>query len=231
MRESTASAVAAAVRRRGRRRFHRSADFTGPRSAVERALERLCADGELVRVRNGLYWRGVDTPLGMSPPNPREVLAELAHGHAVGPAGLSAANRFGLTTQVPRTPEYAVCSWTGRPIDRLRIVNRAGARARARDSARLNETEVALLEVLGSFEDTVEVGPSDALARLTEVLTGAEVRPDRLARVSPSEPARVRARLRYLLERAGFSDLASTVPAGSKPAKDRDALRVLGLAA
>lgn len=90
---------------------------------------------------------------------------------------------------------------------------------------------MALLEVLGSFEDTVEVGPSDALARLTEVLTGAEVRPDRLARVSPSEPARVRARLRYLLERAGFSDLASTVPAGSKPAKDRDALRVLGLAA
>jgi hypothetical protein len=231
MRESTASAVADAVRRRGRRRFYRAANFDGPRSAVERALERLCVDGELVRVRNGLYWRGVDTPLGMSPTNPREVLSELAHGHAAGPAGLSAANRFGLTTQVPRTPEYAVCSWNGRPIERLRTVNRTGARAHGRDTARLNETEVAFLEVLDSFEDTVEVGPADAVARLTEALHGREVRPDRLARVAPSEPARVRARLRYLFERAGLADLAAAVPGGTKPARDRDALRVLGLAA
>lgn len=74
---STASTVVETIRRRPRRRFYRATDFEGSATAVERTLGRLCEAGQLVRVRNGLYWRGPETPLGMAPPNPREVLAEV----------------------------------------------------------------------------------------------------------------------------------------------------------
>lgn len=228
---TTAGSVAARIRRGSRRRFYRVSDFDGPRTAVERALERLEDAGELVRVRNGLYFRGVETPLGMAPPNPREVLGELAKGHAIGPAGLSAANRLGLTSQVPRVPSYAVSGWEGRPLERVRTVRRGGMRGKARDAARLNETEIAILEVLDSWEDVVELDASSALERLVAVLRDAEVRPRKLVEAARSEPARVRVRLRYLLERAAVRTDEASLPPASKASIGREALEPLMAAA
>jgi len=210
---TTAGKIARRIRR-ARNRFFRRDDFDGPRAAIEKALSRLVAEGELIRVRNGLYWRGADTPLGMAPPNPREVVRALAGKGASGPAGLSASNLLGLSTQIPRLPVYAV-SGAVPNVDRIRIVRRNGRRGEARRAARLTEGEVAVLEVLDNWENVVEVPAAEAVARLSARLRNDSDSTDRLMRVAEYEPARSRVRMRLLLEIAGRSDLADRIPDAS----------------
>lgn len=212
--------------RRARNRFFRRDDFEGSRAAIEKALSRLVADGELLRVRNGLYWRGVSTALGMAPPNPREVVRALADKAPIGPAGLSAANFLGLSTQVPRLPVYAA-SGAVPDVERIRIVRRDGRRGEARRAARLTEREVAFLEVLDAWEDVVEVPASDAVVKLSQRLRDDPEGTDRLVRSAEHEPARGRVRLRSLLTTAGLPDLANRIPAASTAYVEERALAPL----
>ena len=226
---STAGEIRREIRR-SPNRFFRTAEFDGTRAAIEKALGRLVEDGELLRIRKGLYWRGARTPFGMAPPNPRTVVAEYADGYPVGPAGISAANLLGLSTQVPRIPEYAVPT-TVPPIDRIRLVRRNARRSNGRRAARLKESEVAVLEVLDSWEVVVEIAASEALERLGATLRDGTVRPEQLAKAAATEPARVRERLRLVLEFAGEASLANGVrPASTQRVTDR-ALRPLGVVA
>lgn len=146
---SQASQVAGAVLR-ARRRFFRIDDFEGSRAAVDRELCRLVAAGELRRIRNGLYWRGPKTMLGIAPPALDELLEELLGGCTYGPAGLSAANAFGLTSQVPGRDEIAVTGRPPRDLPTVRFVQRSGRRGR--QSARLRPEEVGFLEILNDLE-------------------------------------------------------------------------------
>lgn len=219
---SVATEVASIVRR-ARRRFFRRGDFVGSRYSVEKALSRLVDRGEVLRIRNGLYWKGADTPFGMSPPNPREVVAAYAAPYPSGPAGISAANLLGLTTQIPRVPEYAAPS-TVPDIERISVVRHNPKRANARRSARLNESEVALLEVLGAWERSVELRPDEAFDRLVAALRGGGLDANRLARAAACEPARVRVRLRSLLDAAGRADLSALVPPASTKSVEARAL-------
>lgn len=193
---SQASQVAGAVLR-ARRRFFRIGDFEGSRAAVDRELCRLVAAGELRRIRNGLYWRGPKTMLGIAPPALDELLEELVGGCAYGPAGLSAANAFGLTSQVPGRDEIAVTGRPPRDLPTVRFVQRSGRRGR--QSARLRPEEVGFLEILHDFEDVVE-DPSSALRRLSFLLEEGTVRRDALLAASQTEPPRVRRAVRHLAE-------------------------------
>lgn len=219
---SVATEVANTVRR-ARRRFFRRDDFVGSRYSVEKALSRLVERGELLRIRNGLYWKGADTPFGMSPPNPREVVAAYSSPYPSGPAGISAANLLGLTTQIPRVPEYAAPS-TVPDIERISLVRHSPKRAKSRRSARLNESEVALLEVLGAWERAVELPPDEAFDRLAASLRGGGLDANRLAKAAVCEPARVRVRLRSLLDAAGRADLSALVPSASAKSVETRAL-------
>jgi hypothetical protein len=78
------------------------------KSTRQHLLAELTRRGELLHVRRGLYWRGRKTPLGMSPPSPEALAERLVGKHGVGPAGLSAAHRLRLSTQVPRTAHKAL---------------------------------------------------------------------------------------------------------------------------
>ncbi|MHB1089858.1 MAG: DUF6088 family protein, partial [Ilumatobacteraceae bacterium] len=138
-------------------------DFVGSRSTVARALSRLADGGELVRVKRGLYWRGAKTPLGMAPPSSAAILrAVYGKTAGVGPTRLDAARKLGLTTQVARTPAFAV-PFVVEGLS-LKFVNRARRTGRARHH--LTDVEVALFEVLYSWEDTVELSSTDAVKRL-----------------------------------------------------------------
>lgn len=225
---TTAGTVARRIRR-GRHRFYRGTDFDGSRSAVEKALGRLVNKGELVRVRNGLYWRGAITPFGMSPPNPREVVAAYADGLPIGPAGLSAANYLGLTTQVPRIPEYAAPSVVP-DIDRIRIHRRMGRRAEGRKSARLGEPEVAFLEVLDAWDRVVELPPEQAIDQLLHVLDGGLIDIGKIVRASSREPARSRVRLQMLLEQSGKREEARKIRSASTRSIHASALEPLATA-
>jgi hypothetical protein len=75
----------------------------GSRAAVDQALARLGASGELMRIDRGVYVRPVKTRFGTRAPAPEKVVASIASTRAetVVSHGAAAANALGLTTQVP----------------------------------------------------------------------------------------------------------------------------------
>ncbi|TVR32301.1 MAG: hypothetical protein EA388_12205 [Nitriliruptor sp.] len=180
---------------RARRRFFRVDDFDGSRAAVDRELCRLVAAGELRRVRNGLYWRGPRTMLGIAPPTLDELLEELVGEYVYGPAGASAANAFGLTSQVPARNEVAVTGRPPRDLPTVRFVQRAGRRGR--QAARLRPAEVGFLEILNDFDEVVE-DASSALQHLSRLLDGDTIRRDALLEAARTEPPRVRRAVQHL---------------------------------
>jgi hypothetical protein len=190
--------------------FWRPEDLRTSASTKQHLLADLVDEGELRRVRRGLYWRGTKSPLGMAPPPTNALVNELAPGPGVGPAGLYAANLLRLSTQVPRRAEIAVPTRAPESLGSIRFVARPSRGARA--AAGLSHTEVALLEVLGSWEKAIELPPAEAWERLRELVTSGQVRADRIARAGQTEPGGVRARLRELLRRSGRSDLVARIP-------------------
>lgn len=207
----TSTNVAAEIRehvRGSRECFWHPGDFPGSRGAVDQALSRLAQDGELRPVRRGLYWRGKRTPLGMAPPPEDRLIREIAGSRGVGPAGLSAANALGLTTQVPRRSTIAVISPPPRDLPALHFVGRASARRRTT----LKPAEIALLEVLRDWEDVVEVKPEEAIGRIADLMASGSLRADKLASAAKTEPASVRAGLCGLLNKIGKPETASAIP-------------------
>ncbi len=191
-------------------RFWHAARLPGAPSTVQHLLADLVRQGELLRIRRGLYWRGRKTPLGMAPPSPADLTAELAGARGVGPAGLSASNRLRLSTQVPKKTQVAVPRRAPTDSGAVTFVSRAARTGRF--TAGLNEAEVALLETLDGWSSVIEVPLPDAWSQLQSVLHGSAIRPDRLARAARTEPGPVRARLSALLIDAGFPELAQSVP-------------------
>lgn len=209
----------------GRRNaFVEPSEFLGSRAAILKAFSRLEGQGELQRVRRGLYWRGTETPLGMAPPPPTDVVHRVFGRTGVGPARISAALLLGLTTQVPRTPTFAV-PYLVEGIERAHLLERT--RRTGRQAAKLDEAEVALLEVLDSWEDVVELEPDAAIRRLAS-LVGTVLRPEPLAKSARTEPARVRERLRAVLTASGHGELADRIPSAARRETREAALLPLG---
>jgi hypothetical protein len=196
---------------RSRDRFWRPEDLATSGSTTLHLLADLADAGELRRIRRGLYWRGTKSPLGMGLPRTEDLVRELAPGPGVGPTGLYAANMLRLSTQVPRRAEIAVPHRAPREERSIRFAARPARTGRLR--AGLNPSEVAFLEVLASWESVIELSPAQAWERLLELLASSELRAERLARASRTEPASTRARLRELLRAHGRADLAEQVPA------------------
>lgn len=80
----------------------------GSRNSVDQALSRLVRRGQLLRAGRGLYVRPVETRFGRRPPGVEAVLGALQAetGETITPSGAAAANRLGLTTQVPVRSVY-----------------------------------------------------------------------------------------------------------------------------
>ncbi|MCK2242440.1 MULTISPECIES: hypothetical protein [unclassified Crossiella] len=191
-------------------RFWSAADLPLASSTRQHLLAELAHRGELSHVRRGLYWRGRKTPLGMSPPSPEALVEELVGKLGVGPAGLSAAHRLRLSTQVPRKTHIAVPHRPPTSSGPITFVSRAARSRRA--TAALTAIEVALLEVLDDWSRVIEVPLPDAWRRLLKAVKDGEVSAARLAEASGTEPAPARVRLSALLTQAGFADHARTVP-------------------
>ncbi|MEA2010162.1 MAG: hypothetical protein U9N78_05610 [Actinomycetota bacterium] len=194
-----------------RDRFWKPEDFSGAPLPVAKALSRLAKAGELRRIRRGLYWRGVVTPLGMAPPSAMKLTKELVGTRGVGPAEGSAALALGLSTHVPRRVTVAV---PGRvpesPIETVHFVSRSASTKRLDE--RLRPAEVALLEVLRDWDRYVENPAPEAFDRVGRLIEDGAIRIARVVAASETEPARSRSRLRNLLRALGFNDPAESVP-------------------
>lgn len=207
------STVAGEIRRktlRSRDRFWRPTDFPFPPGAVDAALSRLSREGELVRVRRGLYWRGTTTLLGMAPPRPEVVAKELLGKPGFGPAGMSAASALGLSTQRPARTVVAVPARPPTDTALVRFVDRSGRGGRS--SARLEPLEVALLEVLEDPARFIETPPDVTAARLKQLFGAGRLDPARLVRAARYEPARIRERLREVLTSTDLAGWVDEVP-------------------
>lgn len=159
MRTHSAITPRAVLRELPERTFVRISDLPGSNAARRNALSHAAADGDLIRVRNGLYYKGAKSRFGMTRPSNRDVAREVLGIEGVGPAGFSAARHLGLTTQVPA--EMHLSFWGPIPdgIEGVRIHKRNNARRRS-----LNESEIALLEVLRDPQTLVESGWDALLA-------------------------------------------------------------------
>lgn len=196
---------------RSRDRFWRPEDLEGSASTKQHLLASLVEEGELRRIRRGLYWRGGKSPIGMGYPRTEVLVHELAPGPGVGPSGLSASNLLRLSTQVPRKAHIAVPYRAPEYSSDIAFHARPSRRARA--SAALTPLEVALLEALEQWKKTVELPPAEAWARFQTLIRGEQIRPEKLAQAARTEPGSVRARLRELLSSTGRDDLAQRIPA------------------
>ena len=108
---STAKAVRAAVRKLPRGTPFTGARFLkhGTRGAVDRTLSRLAAEGEILRLAQGVFVRPRRNRfVGAVMPGLHEVVEAIArdNGETLQIHGAEAARRFRLTTQVPIAPVF-----------------------------------------------------------------------------------------------------------------------------
>jgi len=193
---SVTKTVEARVKRRPGRLFTFE-DFDDlPATAVAPALSRLAKRGEIKRARKGVYYAPRRTVLGDVPPDPVVLGDAISRGRSH-PAGLSAANLLGLTTQVPARVELAVED--KRPMSPRGVEFKPRMRTNRRD---LGAREVALLEVLRDIHHLSDIPPDATKSRLLDVLNHDEAR-SRILRAAAHEPPRVRAMVGALAERAG----------------------------
>lgn len=184
---------------RGGARFWKHSDFDDlPPAAVATALSRMARQGELQRVGKGVYYRSRPTSLGMSVPGASGVVAETLTA-PLHPAGLSAANVLGLTTQNPRRPEYATPA-PGPPTALKGAVVHTG---RPSQRAGLSAEDGAILEILRERARSSDLSPAETVQRLQQRLA-EEDRFRRLVGVAMAEPPRVRAMLGALGQELGM---------------------------
>jgi hypothetical protein len=188
---------------RGGERFWRHKDFDDlPPTAVAMALSRLAREGVLRRARKGVYFRPRQTPFGPSVPAASASASQTLRA-PLHPAGLTAANVLGLTTQNPARLEYATPAHD--PPSAL-----AGADVHTRRPAsrkRLPEEDGALLELLRDRGRSSDLPPERTYQRVYELLTDPN-RFARLARAAADEPPRVRAMLGALGTEVGADSTA-----------------------
>jgi len=184
--------------RNGGERFWGHADFPAlPAGAVSQALSRLSHAGELQRVHKGVYYRGRPTVVGPSRPE-RLTSAARASRARLQPAGLTAANLLGFTSQNSARGEFAVSA----PASPSSL---AGARVfagRPHGRESLTDSEIALLEFLRDRGATSDLSGPATCARLLELLADRQSFA-RLAGAALDEPPRVRAMLGAAGEQLG----------------------------
>ncbi|MEQ1954899.1 DUF6088 family protein [Mesorhizobium yinganensis] len=80
----------------------------GNRAAVDQALLRLCRAGQLLRAGRGVYLLSVTIRFGARAPSVELAVEAIAaqRGEVIVSSGAAAANRLGLTTQVPARSVY-----------------------------------------------------------------------------------------------------------------------------
>ncbi|MGA8104790.1 MAG: DUF6088 family protein [Candidatus Acidiferrales bacterium] len=196
--------VMAIVRRRlenGGERLWRLDDFRDlPIMAVAQALSRLTHQGKIERLSKGVYYSARDTAFGKSRPNPAEIRKLADKSRAVFPSGIAAANLLGLTTQSARRSEVATSSPS---LPRKLVGSDTVIHTRRPEAwAGLSDTDAALLDFLRRAGRTSGLSPEETIRR-TMTLLSEKGRFERLLRVAPTEPPRVRAIIGAIGEQLG----------------------------
>jgi hypothetical protein len=196
--------IASSVRHRierGGERLWRLADFSDLSfTAVAQALSRLTRQGTLERLSKGVYYRGRETTLGKSRPNPSAIQKLAAETKTVFPAGIAAANLLGFTTQNTKHSEIATIAPS---LPRKLVGDEAVIHTRRPEAwLSLSQTDAALLDFLRQRGASSELSQRETI-RKTLALASEDGRFERLLRVAGHEPPRVRAMLGAIGQQLG----------------------------
>ena len=180
------------IERGGERLWHHRDFGDLPSTAIAQALSRLARQGELERLSKGIYYRPRQTTFGKSSPNPAALRKLAEQKHKLFPAGLTAANLLGFTSQNPKRREIAT---TARSLPRKLLGEDTKAYTR-RPAAwnELTDEEAALLDFLRNRGEASELSAGDTTELLLELLS-KRGRFEQLLKAATSEPPRVRAML------------------------------------
>jgi hypothetical protein len=148
----------------------RAGTDSAKRSAVSKAVKR----GELARLHSGIYFKGVRGRFGMSLPRPEEIARVILGREGTGFAGYSAARFLGLTTQVPTSVHVATTSHVQETKVKGVTIHSRNNRARRE----LNETEIAILEVLRDPGNFAERGWASVVDTVRQRISSGELRPE-----------------------------------------------------
>ena len=203
MRGSIAEQVADHIAALPERSFVAVRDIDGSRTAVDAAFSRLAADGDVLRIRKGLYWKGAPTALGVSPPRVDEVALALG-GPGSGPAGVAAAQWLGLTSQAPSTYLTAVPARAPAPFPGISFAQRPVERL----LHSLMPAEVAVLEVLRVGPAVVESDWENLPELIAGLAASGAVRLPILNQAIATEPHR-KARSRWAEFRHTLPELSA----------------------
>jgi hypothetical protein len=196
--------IAKTVRNRiesGGERVWRLADFERmPIMAVAQTLSRLARQGLIQRLAKGLYYRPRQTAFGLSQPNMAELRSLSVGQRGIFPAGIGAANLLGFTTQNPAQIEVAT---NGVSLPRFIFGKEAIVHTRRPESwLALSETDAALLDFLRNRGTSTELPAEETLEKLLGYFREPE-RMERLLKIAPMEPPRVRAMLGAIAQQLG----------------------------
>ena len=148
-------------------------DF-GTRGSVDMALSRLAQIGEIRRIGRGLYdYPRVHDKLGALTPDADSIAQALSmqSGDRLAPSAAAAANRLGLSTQVPARTGYATSGRTRVRKAAGRSVTLKHSRAPVLDKA--SQTANGVIQVLAQLgRDKVD---DDAIAQLAARLDGKDM--------------------------------------------------------
>jgi hypothetical protein len=183
----------------GGERLWRFDDFSGiPIAALAQSLSRLAKQGKIQRLSKGVYFRARETTFGKSTPNPSNLRNLAARG--VFPSGISAANMLGFTTQNARRNEVATSAMSlpRKLVGKDTIIHTHRPEA----WSSLAPPDAALLDLIRRRASASELS-LDETARRTVNLFKEAGRFERLLKVMPSEPPRVRAIIGAIAQELG----------------------------
>lgn len=81
--------------------------------AYYKALERMCAKGELDKIAKGIYYKPKKTKYGVIPPSDQDIVDTFINNNQGTVVGYSIYNELGLTTQVPKKIEVLTSRLAG----------------------------------------------------------------------------------------------------------------------
>ena len=153
--------------------YWRQQDFsTLPAPAVSQTLSRLARQGYLQRLGKGLYYRPRPTTFGASRPSQSAIGQLPVKRKRVFPAGVSAANLLGFTTQNPLREEMATSAGS---FPRTLIGKETRLRTRRPDAwSLLKPHEAAMLDFMRERGMASELSPRETVQKLLAYFQEAE---------------------------------------------------------
>ena len=173
---TTQDEILGLIRKQGRGKVFIPKDFLdlGSRDAADQSLSRLVRSGEIQRLGRGLYhYPRINERLGIPlPPDLDDIAEALGRqtGSRVVPSGAVAANRLGLSTQVPAKPVYLTDGRTRQVrIGNMQFLLRHAAPKELPPGSRASAMVFQALRYLG--QATVD---HQVVARLRQVLSAEQ---------------------------------------------------------